>query len=173
MKAILAADEKWGIGKNGDLLCHLPGDLKYFKENTMGKTLIMGRVTLESLPGGKPLPGRRTIVLTRDPDYIADGVEAVSSEEELWSTLTGVKPEEVFVAGGAQIYEMLLPYCDEVLVTKIYSDFGADRFFVNLDESMDFKREALSEVMEEKEIRYQFFRYERKPWEAQSTEETL
>ena len=174
MRAILAADEKWGIGKNGDLLCHLPGDLKYFKETTMGKTLIMGRVTLESLPGGKPLPGRRTIVLTRDPDFLIDGVETVSSEEELWSTLTGVSPEDVFVAGGAQVYEMLLPYCDEVLVTKIYKDFQADRFFKNLDESMDFKREALSEVMEEKGIRYQFFKYERKPWEAElSTEETL
>ncbi len=173
MRAILAVDEKWGIGKNGDLLCHLPGDLKYFKETTMGKTLVMGRVTLESLPGGKGLPGRRNIVLTRDPDYLVDGVEAVSSEEELWSTLTGVKPEDVFVAGGAQIYEMLLPYCDVVLVTKIYKDFEADCFFTNLDESPDFQGAAISEIMEEKGIKYQFFKYERKPWEAQSTEEIL
>ena len=63
-----------------------------------------------------------------------------------------------------KVYEMLLPYCDQVLVTKIYQDFQADRFFKNLDESLDFRREALSEVMEEKGIRYQFFKYERKPW---------
>ena len=69
MKAIVAIDEKWGIGKDGDLLVHIPGDLKYFKNMTMGKTLIVGRKTLESFPGGKPLPGRKTIVLTENQNY--------------------------------------------------------------------------------------------------------
>lgn len=161
MRLILAADEKWGIGKDGGLLCHLSGDLKYFKERTLGKTVIMGRVTLESLPGGKPLPERRNIVLTKNEDYYVEGAETVSSEEELWSTLTGTAPEDVMVIGGEQIYKALLPFCDICYITKIYDDFGADRFFVNLDEDPDFQKRQLSDVMEENGIRYQFFEYER------------
>ena len=163
MRLILAADEKWGIGKDGKLLCHLPEDLKYFKEKTMGKTLIMGRVTLESLPGGKGLPGRRNIVLSRDPDYLAENAEAVSSEEELWSALTGIKQEDIMVIGGEQIYKALLPFCDVCFITKIYEDFDADRFFVNLDESDEFVGHPTSEVMtdEASGIRYQFFEYVR------------
>ena len=163
MRMILAADEKWGIGKEGGLLCHLPEDLKYFKEKTLGKTVIMGRVTLESLPGKKGLPGRRNIVLTRDPDYLAQDTEAVSSEEELWSTLTGVRQEDIMVIGGEQIYNALLPFCDVCYVTKIYQDFDADRFFVNLDEDERFTRHQLSDVItdEKSGIKFQFFKYVR------------
>ena len=163
MRMILAADEKWGIGRDGGLLCHLPEDLKYFKEMTLGKTLIMGRVTLESLPGKKGLPGRRNIVLTRDPDYLAENAEAVSSEEELWSTLTGVRQEDIMVIGGEQIYKALLPFCDVCYVTKIYQDFDADRFFVNLDEDEEFVKHQLSDVItdEASGIKFQFFKYER------------
>lgn len=161
MRMILAADEKWGIGKDGKLLCHLSGDLKYFKETTMGKTVVMGRVTLESLPGGKGLPGRKNIVLTRDSDFFAENVETVSSEEELWSALTGTKQEDVFIIGGAQVYKTFLPFCDKCFVTKIYGDFDADRFFVDLDKDPGFSCHALSEVLEENGIKYQFFEYER------------
>ena len=161
MKMILAADEKWGIGKDGELLCHLSGDLKYFKEVTMGKTVVMGRVTLESLPGSKGLPGRKNIVLTRDESFFAENAETVSSEEELWSALTGTKQEDVFIIGGAQVYKTFLPFCDKCLVTKIYADFDADRFFVDLDKDPNFYCRALSEVQEENGIKYQFFEYER------------
>ena len=163
MRLILAVDEKWGIGKDGDLLCHLPEDLRYFKEKTMGKTLIMGRVTLESLPGGKGLPGRRNIVLTRDPDYIAENAETVSSEDELWSALTGVRQEDIMVIGGAQIYKTLLPFCDICYVTKIYADLEADRFFENLDENPEFTARRLSdEKTDEKSgLKFQFFEYVR------------
>ena len=161
MRIILAADDKWGIGKDGDLLCHLPGDLKYFKEMTMGKTLVMGRVTLESLPGGKGLPGRRNIVLTKDENYVAENAETVSSEEELWSALTGTPPEDVMVIGGEQIYRMLLPFCDVCYVTRIKGDFGADRCFPNLDEDSEFIAHALSDEMEENGVKYQFFEYRR------------
>ena len=162
MRMILAADKKWGIGKDGGLLCHIPGDLKYFKERTLGKTVVMGRVTLESLPGSKGLPGRRNIVLTKQEDYMAENAEAVSSEEELWSVLTGVAPEDVFVIGGEKIYKALLPFCDKVYVTKMYQDFNADRFFVNLDEDNDFEAKELSDIQEENGIKYQFFVYDRK-----------
>lgn len=85
MKLIAVADKNWGIGKDNKLLCHLPGDLKYFKEKTLGKTIVMGRKTLESLPGGKPLPGRKTIILTRDKTLVNDGVQIIHSIEELLS----------------------------------------------------------------------------------------
>ena len=161
MRLILAADEKWGIGKDGNLLCHLPEDLKYFKEKTLGKTLIMGRVTLESLPGGKGLPGRRNIVLTKNPDYVAENAEAVSSEEELWSALTGVKQEDIMVIGGEQIYKVLLPFCDICYITKIYADFDADRFFVDLDEDKSFVSRQVSDILTDPEsgIKFQFFEY--------------
>ncbi|MBQ6663043.1 MAG: dihydrofolate reductase [Firmicutes bacterium] len=161
MKLILAADEKWGIGRDGGLLCHLPGDLKFFKEKTTGKTVIMGRVTLESLPGKKGLPGRRNLVLTRDETYQAERAEVVSSEEELWSALTGTPTDDVFVIGGAKVYQEFLPYCDTCYITKIYADLNADRFFTNLDEDDHFTCEALSDVQEENGIRYQFYQYTR------------
>lgn len=163
MRLILAADEKWGIGKDGGLLCHLPEDLKYFKEKTLGKTLIMGRVTLESLPGKKGLPGRRNIVLSRDENYIAENAETVSSEEELWSTLIGTSQEDIMVIGGEQIYKTLLPFCDICYVTKIYGDFDADRFFVNLDEDDSFTSRQVGDVLtdEESGIKFQFFEYVR------------
>ena len=83
MKLILAADQNWAIGKDGGLLCHLPGDLKFFKEKTSGKTVVMGRPTLESLPGGKPLPKRENIVLTTNQEFQREGVTVVHSEAEL------------------------------------------------------------------------------------------
>lgn len=162
MKIIVAVDEKWGIGKDGDLLCYLPGDLKYFKERTMGNTIVMGRVTLEGFPGKKGLPGRRNIVLTTHAEYIAEGAETVSSEEELWSALTGSDKDNVFIVGGASVYRAFLPYCDTCYVTKIYKDFNADRFFPNLDENREFVCKELSEVVEENGVNYQFFEYIRK-----------
>ena len=161
MKMILAADSEWGIGKDGALLCHIPEDLQYFKEHTLGKTIVMGRVTLESLPGGKGLPGRRNIVLTRDESFFAENAETVSSENELWSALTGTPTEDVYIVGGAKVYEEFLPFCDTVYVTKIYEKFGADRFFKNLDEDDDFETEAKSDVKEFEGIKYQFFEYRR------------
>ncbi|MBQ1483939.1 MAG: dihydrofolate reductase [Firmicutes bacterium] len=161
MKMILAADEKWGIGRDGGLLCHLPSDLAYFKEKTLGKTVIMGRVTLESLPGGKGLPGRTNIVLTRNPEYSVPGVDTACSDNELWSALTGIPQEDVFVIGGEQIYRKLLPLCDEVFVTKIMADLGADRFFPDLDADPDFEAEPVSEEMEENGYRFRFYVYRR------------
>lgn len=161
MKIIVAVDEKWGIGKDGKLLCHLSDDLKYFKEKTMGKTIVMGRVTLEGFPGQKGLPGRKNLVLSSDENFYAEGAETISSEEELWSALTTIPTDEVFIVGGAKVYETFLPYCDTCYVTKIYDDFDADRFFPNLDESEDFTCTELSEVLEDNGINYQFLEYKR------------
>ncbi|MCI8630743.1 MAG: dihydrofolate reductase [Firmicutes bacterium] len=176
MKAIAVVDKNWGIGKDGALLVHLPGDLKYFKENTLGKVLIMGRKTLESLPGGKALPGRTTIVLSGDENYepkAAEGARTLpcTSFDELMATLLSLEfaegidlEDDVIAAGGESIYKQFLPYCNEILITKIDAEFDADKHFENLDELADcgmMKITYESEVMEENGVRYRFLKYSR------------
>lgn len=160
MKAILSADKNWGIGKDGELLVRLPGDMKYFREKTLGKVIVMGRSTLESLPGGKPLAGRTNIVLSRNPDFEA-GCKTCSSEETLLQNLNELQGEDVFVIGGAQIYEALLPYCTSVYLTKIDAVFPADRHFLNLDEEDEWELAWEGEPVEEKGITYRFTEYKR------------
>ncbi len=162
MELILAADENWAIGKDGGLLCHIPGDLKYFKERTMGKTLIMGRTTLESLPGKKGLPGRTNYVLTTDENYQAENATAVPTIDRLLKLISGEDPEQVMVIGGERVYRELLPMCTVCYITKIYAKFPADRFFPNLDEDPDFTCEAVSGMREENGVRYRFFKYTRR-----------
>ena len=166
MNMIVACDKNWGIGKDGHLLCHLSGDLRYFKEMTMGKTVVMGRVTLESLPGGKGLPGRRNIVLTRNPEYKAEGAEVVHSLDELNDAVKDTPDDDVFVIGGANIYDMLLLSCRKIYVTKVDAEFDADRHFRNLDKSRRFEVAWRSEYMEEDGISYRFVRYEKVPPEG-------
>lgn len=162
MKLILAADENWAIGKDGGLLCHLPGDLKFFKEKTQGKTVVMGRPTLESLPGGKPLPKRENIVLTSNQDYHVEGALVVHSEEELMQAVEGRDTDEVMIIGGGKVYRDFLPKCDTCYITKIYEKFEADTWFLNLDEMPEFEVAWKSDIKEENGINYQFFEYRRK-----------
>lgn len=162
MKLILAADKNWAIGKDGGLLCHLPGDLKFFKEKTQGKTVVMGRPTLESLPGGKPLPKRENIVLTTREDYEKEGAVIVHSEAELNQLLEARDTEEVMIIGGGKVYRDFLGKCDTCYITKIDETFdGADTYFVDLDALGEFEIVWQSEVQEENGIRYQFFEYRR------------
>lgn len=162
MKLILAADKNWAIGNKGELLCHLPGDLKFFKEKTTGKTVVMGRGTLESLPGKKPLPKRENIVISSNPDYVVEGATVVHSHEELFEYLKGKDSDEVMVMGGGRVYKDLLPYCDTCYITKIYESFGADTWFVNLDQMPEFEVAWESDLQEENGIEYRFFEYRRK-----------
>lgn len=162
MNAIVVVDENWGIGRDGGLLTHLPGDLKYFRTKTLGKVVVIGRKTLESFPGGKPLPGRTNIVLTGDADYEAEGCIICHSREELMDVLAGYEPEDIYISGGAAVYRQFLGDCDVFYVTKIYSGFEADRYFPDLDaEGLDVTWE--SELQEEKRLAYRFLRYERRP----------
>lgn len=158
MKLIVAADKNWGIGKDNDLLCHLPGDLKYFKEKTLGKTVAMGRKTLESLPGGKPLPKRTNVVITRDPSFEKEGCQVVHSIEEF---LEKYADEDVMVMGGAEIYTQLLPYCETCYITEIDKEFEADKFIPNLMEHPDYEKVWESEPQEENGITYRFAEYKR------------
>lgn len=161
MKGIVVVDKNWGIGREGGLLTHLPGDLKYFKEKTLGKVIVMGRRTLESLPGRKPLPGRTNIVLTKDPNFIADCI-VMHSLEELLEELKKYPQEDIFICGGANVYEQFLPYCDTYFVTKMEESFNADRHLENLDQNNEFEVCWESEPQMENGIEYKFLEYRRK-----------
>ncbi len=156
-EAIVAADRNWGIGKGNRLLCHLPGDLRYFKEKTIGKRILIGRKTLDSFPGGRPLPGRENIVLSRDPSFAREGCTLCRSIEEA-RRLTG----DVIVCGGESVYRAMLPWVDTVYVTKIDEAFDADRYFPDLDADPAFEIDwQAEESCEENGIRYRFVRYKR------------
>ena len=133
MKAIVAVDKKWGIGKKNDLLFSIPEDMKFFRSTTLNKVVVMGSNTLKSFPGGKPLPKRVNIVLWPDGEK-RDDCTVVGSLEELKAELNKYDTEEVFIIGGAMFYHTMLPYCETVLVTKVDADGRAEVFFDNLDE---------------------------------------
>ena len=132
MKAIVAVDKCWGIGKKNDLLFSLPEDMKFFRTKTSGKVVIMGSNTLKSFPGGNPLKNRMNIVLFPGGEKRDDCI-IVDSMDELRSELKKYNPDEVFVIGGAMFYKTMLPYCSEVFVTKVDADGGAEVFYENLD----------------------------------------
>ena len=119
------------IGKGNDLLCHLPADLKHFKEITLGHTVIMGRKTFDSLPKGA-LPNRRNVVISRNPELKIKGAEVFSSLD--YALLKSLDEIEVFIIGGAQIYEHSLPFADKLYITRIHAAFlEADVFFPSID----------------------------------------
>ena len=154
MNAIVAISENGGIGKDNGLLFHISADLKRFKELTSGHTVIMGRKTLQSLPGGRGLPNRRNIVITRDIDFTAERAEIVHSVDEALA----LAEENAFVIGGASIYQAMLPYCDKVYLTKVYADAEADVFFPSLCGWQVVRR---SEMQEENGLRFQYIDYMR------------
>lgn len=146
MKAILHADKEWGIGKNNDLMFSIPLDMKFFRETTINKVVVMGNNTLKSFPNGNPLKNRINIVLSRTQSR-GDCI-VVKSIEELFVELKKYDSNDIFVIGGASIYKMLLPYCSEVLVTKVDAIGGADTFFENLDNNKNFELIFESEPVE-------------------------
>lgn len=161
MKMIAAVDNNWGIGKDNDLLAHIPGDLKYFKEKTLGKVVVMGRKTLESLPGQKPLSERTNIVLSSDKEYNA-GCEVCHSKEELLKELEQYDSDDIYIIGGAKVYEEMCERCDTYFITKINHTFDADRYFINLDECKNVEMVWESGSQEHKGLEYKFTEYRRK-----------
>ena len=130
MELIVAVDRNWAIGRGGDQLVYLPADLKRFKALTTGHAVILGRRTLATFPGGRPLPGRRNLVLSRDPAFAPQGAEVYRSLE----ALLAAAPEDAFVIGGEQVYRQLLPFCSTVYLTRLDKVWeGADAFFPDLD----------------------------------------
>ena len=162
MNLIVAVDENWGIGKDGDLLHPISADLKYFREKTTGNVIVMGRKTLESIPKKKPLPKRVNIVLTKNTDYPAEGVVLCHDVEKLPALLAEYKEQEVFVIGGGRIYKQLLPLCDKAYVTHIQAVYPADTYFPNLAEDPAWERTVKGEEMEENGVKFSFDIYEKK-----------
>ena len=140
IQAIVAIDGNGAIGRQGDLLCHLPADMKHFKEVTMGHSIVMGRKTFESFPR-RPLPGRQNIVITRNADWQYPGVTVAHSVEE---AIAAAQTNTVFIIGGAQVYEQALPLVDVLHLTQIHARWAsADVFFPALvpDEWQEVSRE--------------------------------
>lgn len=138
--SILNCDKKFGIGKRNGLLFNLPLDMKFFRETTKGHVVAMGENTLLSFPGSKPLKNRTNIVLSKDLDHNYEGVINVHSFDGFIDMIKEYgEKETVFIIGGASIYAQTLPYVDEVLLTKVNADGGAEVFFPNLDENPDFE----------------------------------
>ena len=155
MQAIVAVSQSWGIGKGGDLLFRLPSDLRRFKAMTTGHTVIMGRKTLDSLPGGKGLPHRRNLVLSRQSDFAPDRAEVIHSVEDILKTAE----DDAFVIGGQQVYEQLLPYCTRVHITKVLSDPEADAFCPELDKLPGWKVASAGEMLTENGLSFQYVEY--------------
>lgn len=162
MNAIVAADKNWGIGYKNKLLISIPSDMKFFRQTTMNHVVVMGRKTLESFPNGLPLAKRTSIVLTRDRDYKVKGAILVHSEEELLEELKKYEEDDIFVIGGGSVYEMLLPYCKTVYVTKMDFAYQADTYFPNLDEMPEWEMTEESEEQTCFDIEFAFTKYERK-----------
>jgi len=142
MKAIAVIDRNLALGKEGNLLYHLPSDLKHFKAQTIGKTIVMGRKTVESMPGGKPLPGRTTIMLSRS-----------LPQQEI--------PEDAIICGGAQIYAKFLPLCDELILTEVDAETpDADAFFPEFRDEFELAEEG--PLTEENDLTFRINTYRRK-----------
>ena len=161
IKAIVHADKEWGIGKDGDMMFSLPKDMKFFRETTMGNTVVMGGKTLRSFPGQKPLKNRTNIVISRG--QVRDDCIIVPTMSAFMEEIKSRQNEgDVYVIGGAQIYKELLPYCHEALVTKVDAVGGADIFFPNLDEDENFVCVYESEPIDDNGYTIRFTTYENK-----------
>lgn len=161
LRSILNCDDHYGIGKRNGLLFEQPKDMAYFRKTTLGHAVAMGENTLLSFPGSKPLPKRTNIVLSQDPTHNYDGVINVHSFEEFLRAIEEqLKTDDVYIIGGASIYRQMLPYVDEVLLTKIDADGGAEVFFVNIDEDPNFVLVEASEPIEDNGRNLTFCRYQ-------------
>lgn len=162
MKLIVAVDKNWGIGNNNKLLVSIPSDMKFFRQETSGKVVVMGRKTLESFPNGMPLKNRTNIVLTSDRSYQVKDAVIVHDIPELLEELKKYQDDQIYVIGGGKVYEELLPYCNLAHVTKIDFAFEADTYFPNLDKDEEWEITATSEEQTYFDLEYAFVQYERK-----------
>lgn len=162
MNLIVAADKNWAIGNRGKLLVNIPEDQRLFREETMGKVIVMGRKTLESLPGGQPLYGRTNVVLTKNKDYQKKGAVICHSMEEALDYLKQFPKDQIFIIGGAEIYRQFLPYCSTAHVTKIDYAYEADTYFPDLDRDPAWSVTAESDEQTYFSLCYEFRKYEQK-----------
>lgn len=169
MKLVVAVDKNWGIGNKGELLARVRADLRNFQAITKGNVVILGSKTLSTFPGGRVLKDRTNFVLSRNPDYSPEGAVMVRSIDELLTKLKDYNTDDVFVIGGANVYEQLLPYCDTAYVTKFDKSFECDAFFENLDASPEWELSFVGEEQKttpetdtEPDMSFYFCTYNRK-----------
>lgn len=158
MNLIVLVDAQWGIGCQGEQMVYLTQDLKHFKELTQGCTVVLGRKTMATFPNGKPLAGRRNLILSHNSSTVVEGGEVFSSIESLLQAIT---PEEtVFVIGGTSVYDAFLPLCDTAYVTKVQACFPVDCYFPNLDENADWALKEESEVICDQGVSFSYCIYQ-------------
>ena len=161
MNLIVAVDKNWAIGLKNKLLVSIPEDMKFFRTETAGKVVVMGRKTLESFPGGMPLKNRTNIVLTGNPEYQVKGAVVLHTVEEVLKELEQYPSGEVYIIGGESIYRQFLPYCDVAHVTKINYAYEADTYFPNLDEMEQWQVTASSGEKTYYDLEFEFLKYEK------------
>lgn len=162
MNLIVAVDKNWAIGLNNKLLVRIPSDQKFFREETTGKVVVLGRKTLETFPGGLPLKNRTNIILSRDKNYKVKDAVVVHSIEELLEELKQYDSKDVYIIGGESVYREMLPYCDTAHVTKINHAYEADTYFPNLDELPEWSVTAASEEQTYFDLEFEFDKYEKR-----------
>lgn len=162
MNCIVAVDENWAIGYKNELLVRIPADQKFFRQETTGKVVVLGRKTLETFPQGRPLPNRTNIIVSTKQDYQVKDAIVVHSIEELLEELKKYDTNDVYIIGGDSIYRQMLPYCDTAHVTKIDRAYEADSYFPNLDETGEWEITADSDEQVYFDLTYHFLKYERK-----------
>ena len=162
MNMIVAVDSNWAIGHKGKLLVSIPEDMQFFRRETTGKVVVMGRKTLESFPNGLPLKNRVNVVITKDKEYnIKDAIICHSIEEAL-EVLNQYNDEDIYVIGGESVYRQFLPYCSVAHVTKINYSYDADTYFPNLDEMDEWTIEESSDERTYFDLEYEFVKYVKK-----------
>ena len=160
MNAIVVTDKNWAIGRDGGLLFSLPTDMKRFRTLTMGGTVILGRRTLVSFPGGKPLPDRRNIVISHDGDLLIDHAEIAATPEEAVSMTAGDDPDKIWVIGGGSIYAALLARCKRVYLTLVdAAGEEPDPYCPTLDKLPGWEMVSSGEPMEENGLTFRFIDY--------------
>ena len=161
MNLIVAVDEYWAIGNKGELLVRIPNDQKMFRNETVGKVVVLGRKTLDTFPQKQPLAKRTNIILTRNENYKVKDAVVVHSVEELLEELKKYNSDDIYIIGGDSVYQQLLPYCDVAHVTYIEETYAADSYFPNLEKDPEWEMTAESEEQTYFDITYYFRKYER------------
>lgn len=168
MQLIAAVDKNWAIGYKGRMLVTIPADQKLFRQETMGKIVVMGRKTLLTLPGQRPLPGRINLIMTTDREFqikdadICHSVDEVIQKLQRYKGEQGFTGDDIFIIGGQTVYEQFLPYCDTAHITYIDYAYQADTYLVNLEK----EGWVVTEESEEQtffDLCYDFRKYKRSP----------
>ena len=162
MNLIVNVDSNGAIGYRGKLLVSIPEDMKFFRSETTGKVVVLGRKTLDTFPGGQPLKNRTNIILTRNPNYQVKGAIICHSVEEVLEELKKYNSEDVYIIGGDSIYKEFLPYCDVAHVTRTDHVYDADAWFPNLEEDPAWVLTGESEEKTYFDLEFRFCRYERR-----------